>query len=180
MTGVNGKQVSIKQGLRNSPCADPPSVVCRRSAVKALSQSRSGLRGYRPSQRVRVFARNKTLQIGDRFKAGDLNALTVLGQRALLKWRSPTTSAAARSVNNGTPSSLSTPDRQSLLTIEPLDLLAVDRDAIPAEQDVQPHIAEPSALPHQFTKPRPQVAIIRRHERYPMLVGSAPAGVTIF
>ena len=38
----------------------------------------------------------------------------------------------------------------AILTVEPLGLLAVDRDALPAKQDVQPSIAEPPALLRQF------------------------------
>lgn len=67
--------------------------------------------------------------------------------------------------------------RLMALTVEPLGLLAIDRDAIPAQQDVQPPIAEPSALLRQFVQPRPQAAIIRPTERYRMLVRSAPTTV---
>ena len=53
---------------------------------------------------------------------------------------------------NGAPSSLPAPDRQPLLAVEPLGLLAVDRDAVPAKQDVQASIAEPPALLRQLAQ----------------------------
>jgi len=56
---------------------------------------------------------------------------------------------------------LAASDRQPFLAVEPLGLLAVDHNAVAAEQDVWPSIAEPSALLRQFAQPRPQVAIIR-------------------
>jgi len=51
---------------------------------------------------------------------------------------------------NGAPSALPAPDRQPFFAIEPLSPLAVDRDAVAAEQDVQPPIAEPPALLRQL------------------------------
>ena len=47
--------------------------------------------------------------------------------------------------------SLPAPDRQPLLAVEPLGLLAVDRDAVPAKQDVEPPVAEPPTLLRQLT-----------------------------
>ena len=61
---------------------------------------------------------------------------------------------------NGAPSSLTTTHRQAFLMVEPRGLLAVDREAVTAEQDVQPSVAEPSVLLRQLTQARPQVAII--------------------
>lgn len=46
------------------------------------------------------------------------------------------------------------------LAIQPLDLLAVDGDAIPAKQNMQPTIAEPPALLHQFGQSQPQAGMI--------------------
>ena len=41
-------------------------------------------------------------------------------------------------------------DRQTLLTEEPLGFLAVDRDAVTTQQDVQPSVTEPPALLRQL------------------------------
>jgi len=51
-------------------------------------------------------------------------------------------------------------NRQPFLAVDPLGLLAVDHDAVPAKQDVQSPVAEPPALLRQLTQTRPQVAII--------------------
>jgi hypothetical protein len=46
------------------------------------------------------------------------------------------------------------------LAVEPLRLLAVDRDAVAPKQGVQTPIGEPPTFLRQLAPPRPQVAII--------------------
>jgi hypothetical protein len=47
------------------------------------------------------------------------------------------------------------------LTVKPLRLLAVQRPALAAQQDMQAPIAEPPTLVRQFAQPRPQSGIVR-------------------
>ncbi len=61
---------------------------------------------------------------------------------------------------DGALASLPATYRQTLFAVKPLGLLAVDRDAVPAQQDVKPPIAEPPALLRRLAQSRPQVAII--------------------
>lgn len=53
-----------------------------------------------------------------------------------------------------------TPDRLSLLTVELLDLLVIDRDAVLMKLGVQPSVVNPRALLRQFARTRPQFDII--------------------
>ena len=53
---------------------------------------------------------------------------------------------------NGALSSLPATHCQTSLPVAPLGLLAVDRDAIPAQQDMQSSIAEPLTLPRQLAQ----------------------------
>src|SRR5512139_2024560 len=62
---------------------------------------------------------------------------------------------------DGAPSSLPATHRQPFLAIQPLRLLAVDGDTVPAKQDMQAAITEPPTLLRQLAQARPQVAIIR-------------------
>jgi hypothetical protein len=50
----------------------------------------------------------------------------------------------------GATSVLPTTHRQTLFAVEPLGLLAINRDAVAAKQDVQPSITEPPALLRQL------------------------------
>src|SRR5690606_18045096 len=58
------------------------------------------------------------------------------------------------------PAAASSPDRQPFLTIEPLGLLAVDHNALPAQQDMQTAIAEPATLVGQLAQLLAQTSII--------------------
>jgi hypothetical protein len=84
--------------------------------------------------------------------AHEVQAPSLVGQRQHRCRRSRTNGATA------VPSSSS--DRQLLLAVEPLGLLAVDHHALPSQQDVQPTIAEPAALLRQLAQLRPKIGII--------------------
>jgi len=60
---------------------------------------------------------------------------------------------------HGAPWSLPAPDRQPLLPVEPLRLLAINGDAVPPQQDVQSPVAEPAPLAGQLAEPRPQILV---------------------
>ncbi len=88
---------------------------------------------------------------GDQLVVHEVQAPALVGERQHRR---------GRPCANRAPSSLPARDCQPFLAVEPLDLLAVDRDAVPAQQDVQTPMAEPPALLRQLTQTRPQVAII--------------------
>src|SRR3546814_5835419 len=54
----------------------------------------------------------------------------------------------------------SSPDHQSLLSIQTLGLLPVDHHALPAQQDVQASITEPAALLRQLAQLLPNIGIV--------------------
>jgi hypothetical protein len=60
---------------------------------------------------------------------------------------------------DGAPSPLPAPDRQPLLPVDPLRLLAVDRDAVPPQQDVQSAVAETASLAGQLAQTCPQILV---------------------
>src|SRR3546814_587801 len=54
----------------------------------------------------------------------------------------------------------SSPDHQSLLSIQTLGLLPVDHHALPAQQDMQASITEPAALLRQLAQLLPNIGIV--------------------
>ena len=52
-------------------------------------------------------------------------------------------------------------NRQALLAVEPLGLLAVHRPALAAQKDMQAAVAKPSPLIRELPKPRPQGVVVR-------------------
>ena len=81
----------------------------------------------------------------------EVQAPALVGQRQHRRRRPRTNSATT------VPSSS---DRQLLLAVEPLGLLAVDHHALPPQQDMQPAIAEPAALLRQLAQLRPKIGVI--------------------
>jgi hypothetical protein len=67
----------------------------------------------------------------------EVQAPSLVGQRQHGRWCPRT---------DGTTAVPSSSDRQLLLAVKPLGLLAVDHHALAPQQDVQPAIAEPAAL----------------------------------
>jgi len=78
----------------------------------------------------------------------------------LQRWLSQGWHGDRRPRSDCAPSALPSPDRQALLAVEPLRLLAVQRQTISAKQDVQPTVAEPPALAGQLAQAGPQVGIV--------------------
>jgi hypothetical protein len=70
----------------------------------------------------------------------------------LQRWFGRTSTGAGARVPNSTFAAPASPDRQSLLTVKALGLLAVDHHALPAQQDMQATIAEPASLVRQLAQ----------------------------
>src|SRR5690606_9581839 len=65
-----------------------------------------------------------------------------------------------RARSNRTFATFAATHRQAFFAVKPLCLLAVDRDAVSAQQNVQPAIAKPTPLMRQFTKLLAKLRII--------------------
>ena len=66
------------------------------------------------------------------------------------------------------------PDHQPLLAIEPVELLVVQHGPLPAEQDVQPPVAEAPAQARQLPQPRPDRPVIRPLRDIPVRLRMQP------